>query len=874
MAQHRILLASTLLATAFCLTACPGEDKPEIIDDGGIDLSCQVDEDCPTEANFRCDQTTSECVASCRTREDCGAEARGQYALPECAGTSGCQCDVTDVGGVCTPAFCSNDADCGGGGLVCRSGACVAPPDAALASSCRVAPEYVVAREGETLEFFATANAADGSAIVVPTVSWTALNNLATVTENRAHFATFTLSMPTTGSTAVEAVKAVIGTAECTARAVILPAAVTAGQVRTVVVDELSGRPLEGVRVIVSNAGTGAIIDNDLTDAAGVASLTAAGSITVTAAHQDYTYVTYANYALPAGGGDLIFPLRRNPVDRYGGFKGTFSGVEPSANIQAGLAAMSVAGSPVDLSLSQLLGRTVPTDISIAGQNFEDLPLPAGTFLRFNNTGFKDDIEGQGLASTCTDAFAGGSAESLILDGACGTRAAWGLTADDVLFTELPLDAIRDIEGNVGQALSQSLPLLRKFRHSLVRDVQFRLEPTPGAGTGSHDFSQTGFFTEQNLPWQQMPLGFSFAIRVPSVPLFNNQRMDSVIALTTVSVPGRGLIPMGLGAAVNEDGNEKTDKQDVFEQEGVMRVRSAPAHSGVETTDYGLTVLATSLSAATGDASVGLATSGLFQRFENNSLVFDGEGANPVAVNGSFIDVPTGARYDFRSGARQFLFSGTPSFTADQVIRVIFTDRLEHRWVVHLAGNQATTGFKLPALQAGWNLDDRTFSGIANNPRSTMVLQVLELKKGSASVGLTELATFNSTNLNALAELTTRFSLLDYARPTVSFSSPSPGDANPSVAKNGKITVDVRYFKVGGPAAGEGGVRLSFAGGTGACTSVTSMAENGVKSGQIDVQLPNDCEGPDVDVTATLVDTNGADLDPVVRNTLAIDLTP
>src|SRR5687768_5500239 len=101
------------------LLSCPS--KPEgpggTADAGSGD--CLDDVDCADPNLFFCNQTTLKCEASCRSKNDCTASVRGQFALDYCAGGLGCQCDE----GRCVSSLCSSDAD--SAGQACRNGQCV-----------------------------------------------------------------------------------------------------------------------------------------------------------------------------------------------------------------------------------------------------------------------------------------------------------------------------------------------------------------------------------------------------------------------------------------------------------------------------------------------------------------------------------------------------------------------------------------------------------------------------------------------------------------------------------------------------------------------------------------------------------------------------
>ncbi|MFP2909245.1 hypothetical protein ACLESD_30230 [Pyxidicoccus sp. 3LFB2] len=102
------------LACALLVAGCGASDSdvgPGIPGDTPPNqTTCAVDQDCPDPAFFFCDTAVARCAPACRTREDCGAARRGQYALANCDESPlGCQCDLNQ----CVPGVCASDADCG-----------------------------------------------------------------------------------------------------------------------------------------------------------------------------------------------------------------------------------------------------------------------------------------------------------------------------------------------------------------------------------------------------------------------------------------------------------------------------------------------------------------------------------------------------------------------------------------------------------------------------------------------------------------------------------------------------------------------------------------------------------------------------------------
>ncbi len=879
----RLALCAVLLFSSLW-TACadsgdaPPEPVPATPDDPG---SCQVDQDCPDPGLFFCDTATSRCLAACRTQADCTAAKRGAYRIESCdTNPLGCRCD----GNRCVAALCSSDAECAAAsGQVCRDGRCAPPPAADAAVACQVTPDFVLGREGTSARFSVLAMDAAGRPVVVPSgVMWTAADEAVRGGGTGAE-GTFVLSVPTEGVR--EAVRARVGKATCTARVTVLEATLAPGQLRTVVTDELTGRPVSDAVVLVADA-LGAERARATTDANGVATLEAlSGAGSVSVFHADFGYLTVAHEG--AGGPtDLALPLRRNPTARYGGYKGTFRDMSTSLDMHAGLAGLSSPDAVSDLSASLLVGPSRRVSYTSGGQARE-ATLPAGAYVVLPGTTLSaTDVSAQGLAGVCDAVLAGAaSPEELMASGACGTRTAWALGGD------IPLNALSPnvVTGggvDLGQVLAQTIPLLRTFSSSVVRDVRYPLKETPGAGTGAPDYRDMAHFATVDHEFKaerSMALGFLFALRVPELPTYPKSRgswMDSVAVLGAARVPGRGVVPLGLGAATNTNpADPKTDTQVGLPGPGLVSVRMAPTHHGLEGSPYDLIITASS-SAAANDATMGAASSVLIHR-TLEKLPFDPRGGAPVAVTGPFLSVPEGARYNYLREAagglegRQLRFFGAPEVPEGTVLRAVFTNRAEHRWVVLMDVARATTGVRLPMPPD--SLEDRTYFGDVTGSRSPLGMQALVVSRTGTPTGtpvdLNGLVDADGTDLGQLGTLTVAFSTLDYGRPLVEWVAPAEDGL--SVAYRSKVRVRVRAFRVGSGITDDGFVRLTFSGGTG-CEGQTVRGDvaDSQGSGEVELQLPGGCSGTGVGLTATLVDPEGQPLNPPVTSTRTLTISP
>ena len=887
----RILIALAALALA---THCGPPNTN--IDGGPVDAGnkddCFEDIDCPDPKLFFCNTTTSRCEPSCRAKTDCGADVRKKYALGYCASGLGCECDE----GKCVGSLCSADVDCGT--QVCRSGVCVDAPAASTVDSCAVIPDFVVLKQGEKAKFWVSAWDAAKKPVVVKTgITWAAVSATVTVAAGSTG-----LSAEFTGGTpnaAVEqAVKATVGSKDCFAKVLVLPsAAPAANSINVVVTDELTGRPVPTASVLVSvpltGAAIGAAIATDATGFANVPGLAGSASVTVTIFHADYNYLTVANYDM-TGSRFLSMVVRRNQVDKYGGYKGTFKNVPQTSNVHAGIAGASLAGSITDLSFSQLLGPTIPTRVKIGTAiDRPDVPLPAGIYLGFgmgSESVIKGNISAQGLAGVCVNA-AGMADEAAINSGSCGTRTAWAL-AGDVPLGDLPIDAVAGGLNNIdfGKVLSRIIPIFKKFNSSVIRDVQFTLKPTrrvngkyvfsdPDGGlpeftAADHNFFQAGVATST-----EVPLAFNTVVRVPDLPKFKNTFVDAAVLLGGAIVPGRGVVPLGIGAAVNtQPADGKTDTQSELVTPGLVTLRMSPTHHGIEGSAYGIVALGLSLKSVT-DPTAGLATSAIFSRVKDNALKFDPKGVTPVDIGTSFPAFPESAKYNYTDSDtitpgllhRTFKFTNVAESgsSGSSFTRVVFTDEADHRWVVYLDPTQGAIGFSLPKPPGTFT--DRTFfTAMTTGARSPFLVQQIRLNADPASpsgtaITFKQLVEFNSTNGDRLVDFTTGFSLVDYDRPSIVWKTPENPGTN--IVKGMPVVVIVKGFKIGATAAEDGYVRLQFSPSNANCTDVDAKTYSDAAKGEVSITVPAACVLPNATMTATLMTIGNVAVLPPVATT-------
>jgi hypothetical protein len=851
-------LAWALLALAGC--ALDDAEGPGIPAGPGSQIDCTVDQDCPDAALFFCDTVVSRCAPACLTPDDCRQARRAEYALPECdSAPLGCQCDMNR----CVPGVCAVDAECGAG-RVCRDGACRAPPALETVATCEVAPDVVVGRPGMPVVFTVWARDRDG-APVVPREGATWRARAPAVTgEGTGPRATFVLAEP---GEEREAVEARVGNATCRARVTVLPATVPAGGVRVLVVDELTGRPVPLATVAVSGA-TGALTASAVTGPEGAAWVPATGQVGLSAFHPDYGYLTLARHDA-TGARDVRLALRRNPLDRFGGVRGTFpNAFVPQASspaLRMGLAGLSVPGLPMELAPESLLGPEREVEVAL-GNSRRRLSLPSGAALWLAGTPAVEALM-PGVAGRCDTSLDGVvDAEAAVRAGACGTRAAWALHGELPL-RELPLNALEPGTDPL-LLLGRLVPGSPRFSSTVWRDTQFSLDPTPGADTGEPDLTSVRYPGAISFEEGGVRLAFPFAVRVPELPRYRGAYLDRGYVLATVFAPGRGVVPLGLGAATNvAPADPNTDRDERLPGPGLVMVRMAPAHGGLEGQPYRLLVAATS-TLGREDTSAAVATTAL--RVDLTGPLFDPRGTRPVEPGAGFLGLPEDARYNFDAAAWQGLEGR--QFRADvdaaaSLVRVVFTDRAGRRWTVLARPEDSRAGFRVPRAPAGF--EDRTYAGDLTGSRARLRVEVLTVGGPAPGerLGPERLASAEGPGMERVGEWTLAAAALDLGRPEVAWLFPELEGQR--LVRGSAVRVRVTGFRVGT----DGQVRLTLRGGTG-CEGTVLLSDDDVSDGQgqVELRLPATCSGTGVTLVAELADSEGPPLRPPVLAVRGVDI--
>lgn len=722
--------------------------------------NCVDPEECPSTEFFVCSTRRGLCVPSCSTRADCTASVRGEFAFAPCDTGLGCRCDH----GVCVPAQCSVDDECAAP-LVCRNGGCTAPPASSRVARCEVAIETAIVPQGATFE--ATVLAVDelGEAVVPTGAQWSIEG--AAVREVRG--LTVVVSTPRIGNVNVNAA---FTSATCTGTVkVVSTADIPSGAVDVLAIDAHTGHPIAGVTVVASGP-TWPSAPMTSTGPDGIARLSvgAAASVTVSAYHPAYDFSTLAELALPdagAPGAAVMLTLRPNRRDLVGGFTGEFTPRQVDFwEADVGMVGLSLPQVVADLSTESLVGP--PVDIpgvamyslfgGIRTKPVESVPL--GSAL--SSPGM---VEGPAIKSTYAALGAAGRCADAGMDRSCGTRAGWAITSRPA-WGFRDFDLIRATPDN--RDLFAEL-LLEKLRHgdpfhsTVVRDVSFSLRPPPSLTDGGADLTSTAGLHRLDLAPEQVPLEFSSLVTVPEVPRFGGVPVPSVLLLAGAQVPGRGWVPLGLGAAVTERGTVISQRP--WQGWKQIRFRSAPPHHGLEGSP--LQIIALARSQRSNSERSGTGTSATVLPLPGNRLVYDEDGGTALELT-PFPPFPESAEYNEGRpdagtlGQRAFRFASDAGISGS-VVQVVFTNAQGQRWVVLRDPTHATTPFALPLPPPGFG--DRTLWNGSTLPRSKLEVQTLRLEDRGRPLSFEELVRWNATNLDRVGQLTTGYATVEYPQP-------------------------------------------------------------------------------------------------------------
>ena len=712
------LLFLIFIAFALMFSACDGgaessackEDKDckfnEFCNDAGeceVNNACTRNEQCkPGEI---CDLGSGKCIIPfiCQNEQDC--YSHDNTWNPD---TNPVMC----VRGECKPKACKSDAECSDG-KICNvsSGKCEAAQDCSLVSKVEIVTTAPVLTEGASKELKAVTYNSNGVPVNTgKEFTWqTSDENIVAVSNgtvtggNQSGSADITASICNKTSEPLNIQNF---------------AKLEEGKLR-VIVRDIEGNRITGALVATDNAqdstdNEGSVIfDNNENE----------NNITVTKdGYQALTLLKVKNKDI------IVYLIKKIPADKSGGFKGSFNFNDPTiinnGNLRLGFAGASLPGNILDLDFGLLLGEAVMRHIDTAGITM-DLALPSGLALVIGD----NDLEHNKYAAT----------------GVEGDRVLWGWGGRASLSQVLGMVQKAMQEGSenldMGSLLAQLMPVAENFNHSIKANQNITLCPkvqdvndingNQDTDELISDFSSSCFPTVDlnlNQPLSQMST-FKFA----PLPVIEGKKTELAILLVSAIVEGKGMVPLGLGA-----GTDKVDKNDTAD--GLINdtdIFYAPQHDGIANNDSMVVSMTMQVNKDAmdpqGDTKVEdmkVRLAGLVKYYKNGVI----EDTIDMSSD-NYLTLPEDAV--FENG--KVTFSPVSGAT---LYRLSIVDADDNVWLIYTP--------------------DTTVSLDNNKPIGnikTIIVQAVTLTNDGSEVSYEDLLGFNSTNLDDLVRLITKFSV-------------------------------------------------------------------------------------------------------------------
>ena len=716
-------------------TCTPGTSKCTPGQACTVNIDCLAGLSCATAAGAT--SKTCQQVFVCTGDSQCTADRN-----PVCTAAGVCIC----LDGSCQQRGCSSDSVCEAG-KICTGGTCTTRP-ASTGLACTILTPPSVVRQGQTVAFVAAAVNSNGA--VVPGQTFTWASSVAGAAAIDA--ATGVVTGGTTTGTSNITCKVTGGSSTDSAAVPVQNyASVASGSVRAVVIDDRTGTPAAGAIVVFRQAG--ATVGSAITTGAdGVATATATGAVDVHVFKNGYTYLSVIGTTTA----DLLIPLTPTPDQtKAGGFKGTFdlSGVANRTDtVEFGLAGASLGGPFIDLDFNKLIGESIKKVVKIGNlydSGPEGVGLPSGLYLKLGDQSIKGDY-------------------AALAEG--GKRHAWAL-GGKVPFDKL-IQVLTPVLGGgggldnlpFGQIIAQVLPFFDKFRHFVKTDLQInetaRVVDTGDInGNGSRtdlvaDFGNATAFPTVNAVVNQA-LSLSTSVAVPTLPQYNGKYLEGAIVLAGANVVGRGLVPLGISAAVDApkqgetaDGLIDVDAVTAGNQSTVS-FKMAPLHDGLEGSKYFVVTLALSLQFSA--SSLPSSISGIVTQTDRIEATTNLGGQ-------TFLGFPTAASFTLASRTFNLgtAVAGATFYRAD-------FKSVDGDWVVYFKAPASGAAFTLPAVPATISERAVQTSGCTGGAASCTSMRVFSLATKALTTGgtaptLDDMAAFSTVNLRRLNDFVGAFS--------------------------------------------------------------------------------------------------------------------
>jgi hypothetical protein len=614
----RLAALAALMTSGLAVGCTPPDDSGG---GGGDDLTCATDRDCK-KSGTGCDKTNDGddipaandpegvCVSLvCITNADCAdpeeevCDVRRGFCVPKNL------CDPGDADA------CSNPEE----RCVYSEGRprCAVPADAA---TCSLVPSVGFVAVGGALQLEGIG--VDGQGKLVPHTRFTF---------SGAGVSSSGLVEPTAAGVLTVTAEADNGGARCNATVNVYDA-VDANDLRVVVIDQATREPLADVPVAikVGNVTTSGETGDDgsYTFEGG------AGANAVSAFPQGFQWHTI----LEPGNDVVLYTSAVATATLVDGVKGRFdfSKVHTDGEIRLGLAGTAINAAITDLNFDAIIGELVPTELDLqaitGSAGVQEVPLPEGLVIGLADQDFKPNYAALSTNNGPSVAWALGGMVRLSKIGPIITSVAGA--SDDI---------------NAGAILSAVLPFFASFDHAIVTGLQF----TPAARNregGDPNFQELTMApdtllmlsADYDLPELPCaPKGYSGAANdrcgnsvfkivdgeeeslvnacpasLPATATCEpvSSYTSGVVVLSGVVVPGQGLVPLGISAALDDADGDSSDEFDgVAAQsgadgegdDGVLSMDYAPPHDGVEGNLYVTVAIALDINSITGASDLG-----------------------------------------------------------------------------------------------------------------------------------------------------------------------------------------------------------------------------------------------------------------------------
>jgi hypothetical protein len=644
------------------------------------------------EENYDSTKPDSTCVkVVCATNEDCNQ-----------AGATDKFCSLEKL---CRVKGCQVNDDCVGGQL-CSGGQCVSAPDPANVASCVIVTPGGAIRQGATVTLNAVARNQNG--VVLPGIrfAWASSESgrvsvAGNVATGGAMGGAANITATVEGKTSVSCDRPATLTNYPT---------VAGGAVRVVLVNDLTGAPITGATVV---AVIGGAQQTATTGADGTARFNGAApeSVTVTGANIEAVTV------IQPGSTDIYIPVpTARDSSKAGGVRGVVDiSKSRRAEVQLGIVGPAIPANFLDFDLASLIGDSLPTEIKAPELQVDttaDLPgnlvFGLGATRRFtvDTAGANQRCQGDMPTETQIGCFLARLPE--------GPGAVWSFAGQIGISKLTPLasrlsGAIGGGGGQdlpIGEILSAVLPLFRTLYHGINSGVVTSAFPKVAIAAGTDcsvpanaadDSKCRGDFSKyQKITLAaDTALSINSAVTVPTLPRQSDGTFaDGAVMLAVAVSPGRGLVPLGLSAALDETDATKTGDGVINGVEqpfgansatlpnGQMALTMAPPHSGIEGARIALVTAALDPNSIGGSA--GTQVSGLVKFVSKVSAT--------ESLGGAFLGFPTGT---LDVASKKWTAAAQGGLTGATLVRYEL-QRNGRTWLVYAPGSLNAVDF--PAI--------------------------------------------------------------------------------------------------------------------------------------------------------------------------------